>query len=133
MRSLAFAALLLTWTLHTEVPCTSFKPDPPITLDATLTPDGRVLADASSPLDAEIELSILDSPQAAPLHSIRAKRPRFDLPAQGRESLFIRATLSHGTARFTRMIPLGRESSPPCPTGTLKQNTRGEVIREFEP
>jgi hypothetical protein len=133
MRVLAFTAPLLAWIFCGEAPRFRAKPDPPIKLNAKLTADDRVVAHASSPLDAEIELSVLLSPDHAPLRSVRARRPVLELATGGRRNILIRATLVSGTARFTRVIPLCPEDSPPRPAGTLRRNARGEAIREFEP
>ncbi len=133
MRVLAFTAPLLAFFFCDQAPRFRAKPDPPIELHAKLTADDRVIAGATSPLDAEIELSVLLSPDAPPLRSVRARRPALALATGGRRNILVRATLVYGTARFTRVIPLGQKASPPRPAGTLRRNARGEAIREFEP
>jgi len=120
------------------------KPVPPIEIEARLTGDPggalRIVASASSRLDAEIEIDVTlpdGVTVAAGEPKRKGKRPevKLDLRVRDRSSreILVRATMETGGARLTRVVPLALGPTPKAPLGVLKKNSRGEAIRELAP
>ncbi len=135
-------ALAAGWNLSPAPP--TCKPEAPIAIEARLVGDPGapfgIVAEASSPLDAEIELEIVLPDGVTALAGERAgrgKRVGLRLDAQSidrsRKEILVRATLREGSARLTRVVPLVIHDAPPRHApGVLKTNSRGERILEFD-
>jgi len=122
---------------------TSCKPTPPIDLDARIVGDPAgafdIVARASSPLGAEIDLEIvLPDGVTSPSGKKRLKGKSCDLriPAQARDrsrrEILVRATFTQANATMTRVIPLVLFDAPPV-KHPVHRNSRGEAILEFSP
>lgn len=155
MRRLALASLLVLlaatgWSLSrhapadTAVPDPSCKPSPPIALEARIVGDPSapfgIVADASSPASADVEVEIVLPAGVTHLAGERRGRGkrvglRVDARAddRSRREIFVRATVRHGNAVLTRVVPLILNDAPLPSPGVLKRNSRGENILEFKP
>jgi len=122
---------------------TTCKPTPPIDLDARIVGDPagafEIVARASSPLGAEIDLEILlpdgvSSPSAK--KRLKGKSCDLRVPAQARDrsrrEILVRATFTQANATMTRVVPLVLFDAPP-PKHPVRRNSRGEAILEFSP
>jgi hypothetical protein len=146
MRRLAPLLLILLAagaSLPIVPPRASCKPTPPIDLDARIVgdPSGvfEIIARASSPLGAEIDLEIvLPDGVACPSGKKRLQGKACDLrvTAQARDrsrrEILVRATFTHANATMTRVVPLVLFDAPPVPH-PVRRNSRGEAILEFSP
>ena len=115
------------------------KPDPPIDLEAGFSGAGPfvITARASSRLDAEIEVDLL-LPDGATIppggRASKGRRPELRVETSSvPPGTCVRATLRHGSARLTRIVPLSPALPPAGRGGVLKRNSRGEPLREFGP
>ena len=151
VRRLPLALVLLALlaaggSLAVERPAkTSCKPVAPIDLDASivgdpLSPSG-VSARAVSRTGAEVELEIVLPPGVAHVAGERKMRGRqcdlrVDLRAtdRNRKEIVVRATITDGVSRLTRVLPLVIFDGPPPPSkGRPARNSRGEQLLEFSP
>lgn len=138
MRLFALALLLLGADAGTR----PFKPSAPIDLKAAFTGDPAgafaVTASAASPVDADVEVEVLLPAGVAHLGGNRAGRGRSvglrvegSAPDGSRREIFVRATVTSGGARLTRVISLVLNDGPVAIKGTPRRDGRGEKIREF--
>ena len=127
-------------------PLASCKPVPPFSLTTSLSDDSRrITARFSSTIEGELTLSvklsdgvILTRGKVRQTRMVK-KRETVELPlhifenGMTREEVLITATLSAGTARFTKTISVvfNEDDSQPIQKGVFKKNSRGESILEF--
>ncbi len=124
----------------------SCKPTPPFSLTTTLSDDsGRITARFSSTIEGDLTLSaklsdgvILTHGQTRQTRNVN-KNEIVELPLDifengtTREEVLITATLSAGTARFTKTVSVvfNEDGSQAIQKGVFKKNSRGESILEF--
>jgi len=140
-----FACLAASGALLAPRPTrTSCKPSAPIELEASLIGDPispfGVHAKATSLSGDEVELEIILPDGVIHLGGERKARgknveTRVDLRAQDQNPrrIFVRASISDGTGRVSRIIPLNIFGSPPEQKGALKVDKRGDLILEGSP
>ena len=126
----------------TRTPC---KPGAPIDLEASLIGDPTspfgVSAKATSLTGDEVDLEILLPEGVIHLGGERKARgkkveTRIDLRSTDLKpkQIVVRASISDGTGRMSRVVPLNLfKEPPPEPKGTLKRDNRGDLILEFSP
>ena len=145
MRRLLVCALLLAHTpLETPRP-TSCKPTAPIDLEAHLVGDPSspfsVVAKASSRMNLPVELEVV-LPEGVTHHAGERKvsgkscETRLDASVRdrSRREILVRATVTLGSARLTKVIPLVLFDQPrPPAAGALRRNARGEALLEYSP
>src|SRR6187549_3781156 len=96
---------------------TSCKPTPPIDLDARIVGDPagafEIVARASSPLGAEIDLEIVlpdGVSSSSDKKRLKGKSCNLRVPAQAkdrsRREILVRATFTQANATMTRVVPL---------------------------
>ena len=124
---------------------TSCKPSAPIELEASLVGDPispfGVLAKANSLTGDEVELEIVLPDGVIHLGGERKAHgkkveTRVDLRAtdQNPRQILVRASMSDGTGRLVKIIPLKLfGGAPPAQKGTLKRDNRGDLILEGTP
>jgi len=126
-------------------PRASCKPTAPIDIEASIVgdPSGAfgVTARAASRHGAEVDLEIVLPDGVIHLTGERKMRgrrceTRVDLRAtdQNRKEIVVRATITDGEARLTRVLPLVIFAGPPpASKGRPGRDGRGEPILEFSP
>jgi hypothetical protein len=124
---------------------TSCKPEAPIQLEASIIGDPispfAVSAKATSLTGDEVELEIVLPNGVIHLGGERKARgkkveTRVDLRAQDQNprQIFVRASISDGTGRISKIVPLRLfGGNPPGPKGALKRDSRGDLILEGSP
>ena len=150
-RRLLFAAALVallagSGSLLVERPAkSSCKPVAPIELEASIVGDPTspfgVAAKARSLTGEDVDLEIVLPDGVIHVGGERKARgkgieTRVDLRAtdQKTKQILVRATISDGTGRMSRILPLKLfDGPPPAPKGTLKRDSRGELMMEFSP
>jgi hypothetical protein len=124
----------------------SCKPIPPFNLSTTLSNDSRRLtAWFFSKIEGDLTLRVKLSDgvtltRGEPWQTRRVNKNEIvELPLDifengtTREEVLITATLSAGTARFTKTVSVvfNEDDSQPIQKGEFKKNSRGESILEF--
>jgi hypothetical protein len=144
MRRLVFLALLVAHRSPEPDPVPSCKPTAPIDLEARLEGDPTtsfsVSARASSRLGLPVELEVV-LPEGVAHHAGARKvsgvscETRLDasVPDRTRREIFVRATVSEGTAKLTKVIPLVLFDKVRPAAATLRKNSRGEALLEYSP
>jgi len=149
-RSLLFMAALVACLagggalLASRPTRTSCKPNAPIELEASLVGDPRspfaVLAKANSLTGDEVEIEIILPDGVIHLGGERKARgkkveTRVDLRAQDQNprQIFVQASISDGTGRVSKIVPLKIFGKPEEQKGTLKVDNRGDLILDGSP